>query len=169
MNNNISTKKLLVTQQEMILIKSSEEVKNVDIYGNMYDCLARYQKLSMQDLLNDKVFDDKAKVVLLNHENKKDMLTKIMQEWYAVKEYDIVDTNLNCQLCGKKNKYVFYIHNKLNETELHIGSDCVKKFPDIIGIKLERKKLSKAFYASLQEKIIKTKSREFKTKTKNRI
>lgn len=152
MNNSISTKKLLITQQEMILIKNSEEIKNVDIYGNLYDCLERYPKLSMQELVNDRVFDDKAKVVLLNQANKKDMMTKIMQEWYAVKEYDIVDTNLNCQLCGKKNKYIFYIHNKLNETELHIGSDCVKKFPDIIGIKLEQRKLSKQRADSMRQK-----------------
>lgn len=151
-DNSISIKKLLITQQEMVLIKNSEEVKNVEIYGNLYECLERYKKLSKQDLENDMVFDDKSKVILLSQKNKKEMIAKIMREWYAVKEYDIADTNMNCQLCGKTNKYIFYIHNKLNDIELHIGSDCVKKFPDIIGIRFEQKELSQQRTENLRQK-----------------
>ena len=31
--------KLLLKQDEMILLKNSEAVKNIETYGNMYDCV----------------------------------------------------------------------------------------------------------------------------------
>lgn len=134
--------RLLITQQEMVLIKNSEEVKNVVLYGNLFDCLDRYKKLSNKDLEQNLAFDQKARVVLLDFQNKKNMMDNIMKEWYSSKEFDVADTKLNCQLCGRDNRYIFYIHNKLNNNDLHIGSDCVTKFPSITGIQQERTKLS---------------------------
>ena len=134
--------RLLITQQETVLIKNSEEVKNADIYGNLFDCLDKYKKLSNKDLEQNLAFDQKARVVLLDFQNKKNMMDNIMKEWYSSKEFDVADTKLNCQLCGRDNRYIFYIHNRLNNNDLHIGSDCVTKFPSITGIQQERTKLS---------------------------
>ena len=36
--------KLLITQQEMILIKNSNEVTNTDLYGNLFDCIQEDRK-----------------------------------------------------------------------------------------------------------------------------
>ena len=134
--------RLLITQQEMVLIKNSEETKATEIYGNLFDCIAFYKKLSIQEMENDATFDDRARAVLMSVENKKMMMEKIMNEWYSSKDFEETDRDVFCQLCKTKNKYIFYIKNKLTDIELHIGSECVKKFPDIIGVKQETRKLS---------------------------
>ena len=134
--------RLLITQKEMVLIKSSNEIKDVDLYGNLYNCLESYDKLSIADLDNNIVFDKKARVVLLNLENKEVMKRKIMDEWYSAKDPEISDTLIKCQLCGRPNRFIYYIHNKVLDTELHIGSDCVKDFSDIAGIKQHRKQFA---------------------------
>lgn len=134
--------RLLITQQEMVLIKNSEETKATEIYGNLFDCIAFYKKLSIQEMENDATFDDRARAVLMSVENKKMMMEKIMNEWYSSKDFEETDRDVFCQLCNTKNKYIFYIKNKLTDIELHIGSECVKKFPDIIGVKQETRKFS---------------------------
>lgn len=144
--------KLLITQQEMVLIKNSNEATNIELYGNLYDCIQNYTKLSKTELDNNIVFDKKARTVFLNPENKKMMMDKIMDEWYSVKNCDIVETLINCQLCGRPNKFVFYIHNKFTEVDLHIGSDCVKNFPDIMGIRQQKKRLSQLQREQTQQK-----------------
>lgn len=151
-NNKNGSQKLLITQQEMTLIKNSNEVKDIELYGNMYSCIENYKKLSQAELDNNAVFDKKARIVLLNPENKKVMMNRIIDEWYSVKNFDVSETFLNCQLCGRRNKYIFYIRNKLTDVELHIGSDCVKNFPDITGIKQQQKKLSQLQREQLQQK-----------------
>ena len=140
--NADTNQRLLITQKEMVLIKASNEVKDVSIYGNLYDCIEAYDKLSKADLDNNIVYDKKARVVLLNPENKKTMKQKIMDEWYSAKDPEISDTLVKCQLCGRPNKYIYYIHNRILDTELHIGSDCVKEFSDIAGIKQHTKQLA---------------------------
>lgn len=144
--------RLLITQQEMVLIKNSNETKNIEVYGNLYDCVEEYKKLSKADLDNNRVFDKKARTVLLNPENKKVMMNKIMEEWYSVKNFDVVDTLINCQLCGRPNKYIFYIHNKITDVNLHIGSECVKNYSDITGIKQQKKNLSQLQREQVQQK-----------------
>ena len=134
--------RLLITQQEMVLIKNSAETKTTEIYGNLFDCIAFYKKLSIQEMENDATFDDRARAVLMSVENKKMMMEKIMNEWYSSKDFEETDRDVFCQLCKTKNKYIFYIKNKLTDIELHIGSECVKKFPDIIGVKQETRKFS---------------------------
>lgn len=144
--------RLLITQQEMVLIKNSSEATNIELYGNLYDCIQNYVKLSKTELDNNIVFDEKARIVLFNPENKKMMMDKIMDEWYSVKNCDIVETLVNCQLCGRPNKYVYYIHNKITDIDLHIGSDCVKNYPDITGIKQQKKRLSQLKREQTQQK-----------------
>ena len=137
-----SSKRLLIKKQEMVLIKASQEVQNTEIYGNLYDCLESYDKISEADLDKNVVFDDKARIVLINPSNKKQMMEKIQEEWYSIKNFEISDSKTHCQLCGRINKYIFYIKNRHTDIELHIGSDCVKNYPDITGIKQQQKELS---------------------------
>lgn len=141
MKETQSLNNLLISQQEMVLIKNSNEAKRKDIYGNLLDSLADYQKLSKRDLQQNIVIDNKAKIVILH--NKKDLMNQIIQEWYAIKEFDISDVKKNCQLCGHPNKYIFYIHNRITDIDLHIGSECIKKFKDITGLALQRKRMER--------------------------
>lgn len=144
--------RLLITQQEMVLIRNSHEVRNIEIYGNLYDCIEDYKKISEVELKENVVFDKKARAVLLNPENKKVMMNKIMDEWYSIKNCDIAETLVNCQLCGRPNKYIYYIRNKITDVELHIGSDCVKNYPDITGIKQQKKRMSQLRREQEQQK-----------------
>lgn len=48
--------KLLLKQDEMILLKNSEAVKNIETYGNMYDCVMPYKVLSEIDLQKNELF-----------------------------------------------------------------------------------------------------------------
>lgn len=144
--------RLLITQQEMVLIRNSSETRNIEIYGNLYACIEDYKKLSEADLEDNLVFDKKARAVLLNPENKKVMINKIMDEWYSIKNCNIAEILMNCQLCGRPNKYIYYIRNKITDVELHIGSDCVKNYPDITGIKQQRKRMSQLQREQEQQK-----------------
>lgn len=147
-----SNQRLLITQQEMVLIKNSDEATNVDLYGNLFDCIQDYKKLSKSNLDNNMAFCQKAKTVLTNPDNRKVMMGKIKSEWYSYKNCDIVDTLVNCQLCGRPNRYVYYIHNKITNVDLHIGSDCVRNFTDITGIKQQKKRLSQLKKEQEQQK-----------------
>ena len=147
-----SNQRLLITQQEMVLIKNSDEATNVDLYGNLFDCIQDYKKLSKSNLDNNMAFCQKAKTVLTNPDNRKVMMGKIKSEWHSYKNCDIVDALVNCQLCGRPNRYVYYIHNKITNVDLHIGSDCVRNFTDITGIKQQKKRLSQLKKEQEQQK-----------------
>ena len=128
---------LLITQQEMVLIKNSEEAKNTSAYGNLYECLNKYSKLSETDLKNNIVFDKKACAVI--HNNKSMLLDNIKEEWRSTKYYEAHGKRVNCQLCGTPNIKIHYITNNRNGIELHIGSECVKNYNTIDGIKMSVK------------------------------
>ncbi|MFD0587719.1 hypothetical protein ACFQZE_06870 [Paenibacillus sp. GCM10027627] len=36
----------------------------------------------------------------------------------------------HCSLCNQRNRYIFYIKNRLNNKTLNVGSDCIKEFAD---------------------------------------
>lgn len=134
--------RLIITQQEMVLVKNSMEARNIEFYGNLYECLEAYSKLTKQDLDKNLVFDKRARTVLINAQNKREMMDKINKEWYSINNYDITDTEMYCELCGRKNIIICYIKNRLNEKELHVGSECVKNFTAIDGIQKQLKTLS---------------------------
>ena len=130
--NSVSNNIKLITKQEMVLIKNSEEAKNTDIYGNLYDCLEKYSDLTRSKLNKDLVFDNKARMTLTN--NKKLLLDNVKDEWYSKSSYLIAGEDTFCQLCGHKNVYICYIANRHNGIELHVGRDCVTKFKTISGL-----------------------------------
>lgn len=130
--NSVSNNIKLITKQEMVLIKNSEEAKNTDIYGNLYSCLEAYTDLTKSKLNKDLVFDSKARVTLTN--NKKLLMKNIEDEWYSKSSCLVATSDVFCQLCGTKNKFVCYIVNRLNGIELNVGRDCVTYFKTINGL-----------------------------------
>lgn len=140
--NSVSSNIKLITKQEMVLIKNSEEAKNTNIYGNLYGCLETYTDLTKSKLNKDLVFDNKARMTLTN--NKKLLMENVKKEWYSKTLYMIATEDTFCQLCGQKNVYVCYIVNRLNGIELNVGRDCVSKFDTISGLKTVISNLDKA-------------------------
>lgn len=138
----VSSNIKLITKQEMVLIKNSEEAKNTDIYGNLYNCLEKYTNLTKSKLNKDLVFDSKARMTLTN--NKKLLMDNVEDEWYSKSSYLIATNDVFCRLCGKKNKFVCYIVNRLNGSELNVGSECVTNFKTINGLDTVIPKLNKA-------------------------
>lgn len=132
-----NNQKLLIYKSEMILIKNSITAKDIDIYGNLYDALDSFEKLTEIDFINKPLFDEKARTVILN--NKDMLIQNIKDEWSAVGYNDVIDEDIHCQLCGRKNKLVFYIHNRHTDKELNVGSDCINKFSDIENLNLIKK------------------------------
>ena len=49
-NERKSNNNLILTKRDLVLLKKSEEVKKVEIYGNLYECLEPYTTLSHKDL-----------------------------------------------------------------------------------------------------------------------
>ena len=129
--------KLLMRKEEMILLKNSEAGKNTDMYGNIYQVLSNYDTLSEEEFHTNKLLDDKSRAVILN--NKKILIDEIKDEWVGIGTSDEASGEIHCQLCGRKNKYVYYIQNKLNEKELNVGSDCINKFPGIDNVRALRR------------------------------
>ena len=125
-NNNLVLKKI-----DLVLLKKSEETKNTEIYGNLYESLIPYTTLSPNDLKQDIVFDDKARMTLMH--NVRTMMDRIQNEWYEKSSFEIATTEVHCQLCGRKNTYICYIKNRINGEELNVGRECVKNYTDING------------------------------------
>lgn len=138
LNGNV----LILKMQEVVLIKNSEEAKNVELYGNLFSALEPYIKLSKSNLDKDIVFDDKARLALLN--NKDTLMKNVNAEWYAIENSYISDKEEHCQLCGAKNTYVCWIKNRKNGNELHVGRECVKNYTNINGAKIVLGKINKA-------------------------
>lgn len=140
MENKISPIKLILQKRDVVLIKKSEEVKNIDIYGNLYEALSPYSSLSYSKLEKDIVFDDKARLSLLHNLNN--LMDHVKQEWYAKTSFEVATEETHCQLCGAKNIYVCYIANRINGEELHVGRECVKNYKDINGANIVLAKLN---------------------------
>jgi hypothetical protein len=126
-------KKLLITKDQMALLKNSKELQNTEIYGNMFNAINSYDSISEQDLLNDIRFDSKAKAAIKN--NVPDIIKEVIQEWSGIGNSEVSDGKVHCQLCGTQNTYVFYIKNKYTGIEMNVGSSCINKFPDIENVK----------------------------------
>lgn len=129
MSKQKKSNNLILQKTDLVLIKKSEETKNTEIYGNMHECLKIYDTLSRNQLKQDIAFDDKARLSLLH--DIKGMLNHVKEEWYAKSSFEVTDKEMHCQLCGRKNVYICYIKNRINGEELHVGSECVKKYKDI--------------------------------------
>lgn len=138
--------KLLIKRDEMVLIKNSQTAMDMDIYGNLFACLQKYDTLTVGDFEKDDAFDEKAKVVILD--NKKMLIDSVTEEWTSLELYEDETKKTRCQLCNTPNKYIYYIKNDNTSKELNVGSECVKRFPKVKNVKKAKKTFE-------EEKIIK--------------
>ena len=138
--------KTVLTLDEINLLKNSEEIKNIKLYGNLFSVLKNLHNpkaLSLEQLPN---LDDKARAALTY--NKKTMIDTVIKEWYAerVSEED-PSKKVRCGLCNTPNKYLYYIRNRKNKLVLNVGSHCITKFPGIEGY-IEQKQQMKLIHKS---------------------
>lgn len=122
----------VLTLDEINLLINSEEPKNENIYGNLYEELKNLQysrAISIEQLPNL----NKLGAGALTY-NKESLLDAVKREWYteSVSETDPTK-KVRCGLCNTPNKYLFYIRNRRNNKVLNVGSSCMKKFPGIDG------------------------------------
>ncbi len=117
----------------MILLKNSEVAKDTEMYGNLYAAISSYESVSISDLeSDDSIFDSRSKTVL-NHD-KDILISNMKKEWVGNLLNDVAEKEIHCQLCGHKNILIYWIKNKLNGNELHVGSECIKEFSGIENI-----------------------------------
>jgi hypothetical protein len=128
--------RLILDIKQTILIKNSETAKDQDIYGNLYSALQNYKNLSEKDLAVSSSFDTKAVSTLTNAQVKANLIKNIIDEWFAIDCYIVPGDKIPCQLCHTPNKKIYYIRNRCNENELHVGSDCITQFPGIENLKI---------------------------------
>ena len=139
----------LISMKEMNLIKKSESTKDSELYGNLFYALQKYDTLSEQDLALSDTFDRQAVIALTNGKMKDELMQKIIGEWYGKDCYIAPGEKIPCQICHTPNKKIHFIKNKHNNSELNVGSECIKQFPEIENFKemqrniYEREKLRK--------------------------
>lgn len=136
--------KTVLTIDDINLLKNSEEPKNTELYGNLYDVLCTLQNpkaVSLEQLQN---LNGKG-IAALTY-NKKTLIDTVIKEWYAerVSEEDPAK-HVRCGLCNTPNKYLYYIRNRKNGIVLNVGSHCITKFPGIEGYVEQKKQLSQIY------------------------
>lgn len=133
--------KSILSRDEITLFKHSEELKNTELYGNLYDILSNFdghKAVSIEDLSN---LNTKA-IAALTY-NKKILTANVIKEWFAERTSEEDPTKkVKCGLCNTPNKYLYYIRNKNNNNVLNVGSRCITKFPGITGYTEQKQQLA---------------------------
>lgn len=141
---------------EINLLLNSEEPKNTELYGNLYFVLSGLNKLKAISLDDMPTLDTKARNALSY--NKKDLIDTTAREWRATTTIlERPRRDEVCELCNTPIKYLCYIFNFKNNTELRVGSECIKKFPNMEGY-VEHSKQLKSIHKN--QKVI-TRRNEF--------
>ena len=101
--------KTVLTLDEINLLKNSEELKDTNLYGNLYDCILKLQNPKATSLESIPNLDDLGRAALTI--NKKTLIDNVIKEWYAekVSEED-PNKKVHCGLCNTPNKYLYYIY-----------------------------------------------------------
>lgn len=138
------TTKSILSRDEISLLRNSEILKDTDLYGNLYNVLTQLPELkavTISDLMEYGI-DDKGITILTNTKGK--LIDNVMQEWYVEsKSAEDPDKKVQCGLCNTPNRYLFYIRNRLSNTQLNVGSSCMKKFSEIEGYANHKYQLGK--------------------------
>ena len=128
------TTKSVLSRDEISLFRNSEELKNTELYGNLYDILCNLDDLKAVTLDNLIARGlNKQGTIILTHK-RTSLFDNINREWYVEsKSAEDPNKKIKCGLCNTPNRYLFYIRNRLNNCQLNVGSHCMTKFPEIEG------------------------------------
>lgn len=132
-----------LSRDEISLLINSEEAKDTQLYGNLYEILLQLSDLkaiTLDELENRNL--NYYGISALSY-NKHTLIDNATKEWKATT--DIIDNpkrDARCQLCNApKLRYECHIRNVKNNVELLVGSECVNKFK-IDGYLDQRKQLA---------------------------
>lgn len=117
-----------LTSHEITLYKNSEELKDIESYGNLYKVIKEFQGKKVGSINQIPQLDKTARDALLN--NREMIKELVLREWETIGySYDHTQ-HAHCNLCHRdNNKYVFYVRNIKNKTILNVGSVCIDRFP----------------------------------------
>ena len=119
-----------LSRDEISLLINSEEAKDVQLYGNLYEILLKLRELKAITLEELEEHDLNYYGISALSYNKQTLIDNATKEWKATT--DIIDNpkrNARCQLCNApKLRYECHIRNIKNNIELLVGSECVNKF-----------------------------------------
>lgn len=121
--------KVVISLEERQLVLNSEVVNNYPFLDNL---LKKYDRIYQSDFVDTSDFNKEARTFILYSFKK--VVDEASKEWFASysEAEEIVEDKMywkHCSLCNAPNKYIFYIHNRLNGIELNVGSECITKFP----------------------------------------
>lgn len=119
-----------LSRADISLLINSEETKNTQLYGNLYDILVQIRNLkaiTLEELKNRNLNHDGISALTYNKQTLIDNATK---EWIATTDIiDNPDRIAICELCNAPNlRYECHIHNTHNNIDLLVGSECVNRF-----------------------------------------
>lgn len=155
------TTKSILSRDEISLLINSEEIKNTDLYGNLYNILLHIIELEAVTINQLKEYGLNEKGVTILTHNKGRLIDDVTHEWYVEsKSAEDPDKKIRCGLCNTPNRYLFYIRNRLNNVQLNVGSSCMKKFSEIEGYtnhkyelgKIQRNQRERARWLQFHEK-----------------
>lgn len=119
-----------LSRADISLLINSEEAKDTQLYGNLYEVLLQIKYLkavTLEELANRNL--DYHGISALSY-NKHTLIDNATKEWRATT--DIIDNPKRiaiCQLCNApKLRYECHIRNIKNNIELLVGSECVNHF-----------------------------------------
>ena len=132
-----------LSRDEISLLINSEEAKDTQLYGNLYEILLQLREPKATTLEQLEYHNLNYHGVSALSYNKHTLIDNATKEWRATT--NIIDNpkrNARCQLCNApKLRYECHIRNVKNNTELLVGSECVNKFK-IDGYLNQKKQLA---------------------------
>ncbi len=106
----------------------------------------------------------KEKINSLVSKSNSDEIKESLEEWFINDKFNInYQNNSICELCNHKNlKYEYFIKNKINHSDMLIGSDCIFLFFDHISeittyVNNEMQQLTKGELRKHLDKLFRTK------------
>lgn len=120
-------KNALITKEDRELIFNSNFIKE---YPLLKELLQKKIKVYSKDIEYLKNIDIEMynKILYASQEFR----DKASREWYKYK-YD-GKYKAKCTLCNRDNTYIYLIKNRINNTIMNVGSECIDKFPHLEGL-----------------------------------
>lgn len=152
-------KGLILSQNKRQLILYSTIIE-LPYYKKLKELLTKYEKIYETDFEDLEEFDEE--LINLFKYAMKGITELAEKEWHINGDCKTVEEwprkFVRCQLCNTKNKYIFYIENRLTNKNLNVGSECMIDFPtlnNIDGISIKDIKNSKIKEARKVARILK--------------
>lgn len=118
-----------IDKKQRNLLINSESPKVLPWFNEL---LRKYEKLNLVNVPEQ--YHDDFKHVIPH------LLKQCGEEWksdesvlYPVE--DLGKPSKRCSLCNTRNRYIYYIQNRLNGKKLNVGRDCVQEFSDFDFLK----------------------------------